>query len=142
MKSKPINVKIPTAKVIKALQGALDARKKQLADSEKGEKDYQKAQEDFLKAVTEAVLAGKSKVLETDIHHRYYGTREPYLQVSYSIPKGMKQPKEEDFVPLKGWGRQNIETEISELENAIKLLSMTDDEFVSTNTYNGVARYI
>jgi hypothetical protein len=36
----------------------------------------------------------------------------------------------------------SLNSDIEELENAIALLKMTDEEFVSTSTYKGVARLI
>ena len=31
---------------------------------------------------------------------------------------------------------------VEELENAIRILKMTDEEVVSTSTYNAIARYL
>ena len=139
---KTINVKVPTAKVIKGLQSALDNRKKQLADSDKGQKDYDKAREDFIKSVTESVLSGKAKVLETEVTSRYYTNNEPRVLVTCSMPKGLKEPQSDDFGLITGWAKQNIESEISELENAIRILKMTEATEVSTSTYSGVAKYL
>ena len=138
---KTINVKVPTVKVIKGLQSALDNRKKQLADSDKGQKDYDKAREDFIKSVTESVLSGKVKVLETEVS-RYYNKNEPRVILTCSVPKGLKEPQSDDFGIITGWAKQNVESEISELENAIRILKMTEATEVSTSTYSGVAKYL
>jgi hypothetical protein len=47
----------------------------------------------------------------------------------------VKQPEAPDFP-------HRVENEISEIKNAIAVLKLTDDETVSTSTYNNVARYL
>lgn len=139
MRQKPINVKVQTVKVVKALQKSLDTRKKILADAEKSEKEHEKAMADFEKSIVELVVSGKAKVVKVDKAH-YYGrenTRTEVMELRVEVPKSLC-PKEK-VIPNNRWG---IDSEIQEIENAIKILEMTDEEYISTSTYAGVARFI
>jgi hypothetical protein len=49
-----------------------------------------------------------------------------------------KQP-ERDFEQIH---RHSYNEMVEEIENAIRILKMTDEEVVSTSTYNAIARYL
>lgn len=131
---KPINVKVPVAKVVKALESAIASREKQLTDNEKAQKEYLKARADWEKAVVEAIRAGKGKVKSVS---RTGGWRNDSPEVSVTFDEVVKFPKEPESV-----AKWQIDQELEELRNAIAILKMTDEEMVSTSTYSGVARYI
>lgn len=140
-RNKPINVKVSTAKVLNALKEALDSRKKILADAEKARQQYEKDKKDFLDQVGKLFREGKGKVVSVDPYHSYRLRDEeisPRFTIVAEMPKNLKMPVE----PEQEHAHWSVKTEIEELENAIKILSLTDEEYVSTNTYNGVARYI
>ena len=44
-----------------------------------------------------------------------------------------------DYVQMNDWTYREQKEEI---ENAIRILKMTDEEVVSTSTYNAIARYL
>ena len=142
-KNKPINVKVSTAKVLTALKEALDSRKKMLADAEKARQQYEKDKKDFLDQVGKLFREGKGKIVlvEPQYGYRHRLSDEdlsPQYNVRVEMPKSLKMPVE----PEQEHAHWSVKSEIEELENAIKILSLTDEEYVSTNTYNGVARYI
>lgn len=138
MRQKPINVKVKTEKVIMALQKALDTRKKILADAEKAEKDYEKAMADFEKSVVELITSGKAKVDSVSESHYYGGKTKSTcaFQVCVNVPKSLVPTRKKTVI------HYSAESEIQEIENAIKILEMTDEEHISTSTYAGVARFI
>lgn len=141
-RSKPINVKVSTAKVLTALKEALDSRKKILADADNARKQYEKDKKDFLDQVGKMFRDGKGKVVSVDPYMAYRHHRDdetsPRFSIIVEMPKTVKLPVE----PEQEHSHWSVKAEIEELENAIKILSLTDEEYVSTNTYNGVARYI
>ena len=53
----------------------------------------------------------------------------------------IKVPDEpqQDFVTMVEW---QYNSKVDEIENAIRILKMTDDEVVSTSTYNAIAQYL
>ena len=132
--SKSINVKVRTEKVLEALNTALTERKQRIADYEKAEAEYKKAEKEFLNSVAELFRSGKGKTLSVKKAWR----EDSKYEITVEFPASVKPPVE----PEKDYNDWGLKTEIEELENAIALLRMTDEEFVSTSTYKGVARLI
>jgi len=134
---------VSTAKVLKALQEALDSRKKILADAEKARQQYEKDKKDFLEQIGKMFREGKGKIVCVDPQYGYRHRSDdddmaPHYNIRVEMPKSLKMPQE----PEQEHSHWSVKAEIEELENAVKILSLTDEEYVSTNTYNGVARYI
>jgi len=136
MSNKPITIKVPTAKLLEALNKALAERKKSLLANEKAWKDYDNAVKDFHDKLAEQFRSGKGKVARVS----KAGWREEgnkwELVVEY--PSSVKPPTE----PETGRTDWSTKHDVEELENAIALLSLSDDEYASTSTYKGVARFI
>ena len=137
MATKSINVKVSTAKVVKALETALANRKKQVADWEKAQENHKKQIADWEKSVVEHIKSGKAKVSEVACNSNWR-TDTKEARVTVTLPASLMFPEAPDK-PAEMWSLNN---DIEELENAIALLKMTDEEFVSTSTYKGVARLI
>jgi len=135
--SKSINVKVSTAKVVKALETALANRKKLIADYEKAQENHKKVVADWEKSVIEHIKSGKARVNEVS-QARNWGRDKDVARIEIDIPASIKFPDSPEK-PAEMW---SINSDIEELENAIALLKMTDEEFVSTSTYKGVARLI
>ena len=137
-RSKAINVKIATTKVIKALETKLDQIKKDKANQKINEEKHRKAVEKWQKEVGKLALASIAKATDVSAHTRYNGE----LNVSFSLPKGsveLPAEPEKDFESFHDWQYKEM---IEEIENAIRILKMTDEEVVSTSTYNAIARYL
>ena len=136
--SKSINVKIATAKVIKALEAKLVQIKKDKANQKVNEEKYSKAMEKYNKEIAKIALANITKATDLSAHTRYNGE----LNVSFCIPKGsleLPAEPEKDFETFHDWQYKEM---VEEIENAIRILKMTDEEVVSTSTYNAIARYL
>jgi hypothetical protein len=135
---KAINVKIATTKVIKALEGALDKLNKEFASQEANEAKYEKAQKAWAKEVGKLALAQIAKAESLSANKRYNGE----INVDFNLPAGTitlpDEPKK-DFMVIHEWQYREQKEEI---ENAIRILKMTDEEVVSTSTYNAIARYL
>ena len=135
---KAINVKIATTKVIKALEGALDKLNKEFASQEANEAKYQKAQKAWAKEVGKLALAQIAKAENLSANKRYNGE----INVDFNLPAGTielpAEPKK-DFLQIHEW---QYKEQKEEIENAIRILKMTDEEVVSTSTYNAIARYL
>lgn len=136
MASKPISVKVRTEKVLAALKKARDQRVKAIADNDKRWDDYDKAEQEFYDTLAEMFRSGKGKIVNTHSHHGW--RNENKYDFTVEFPPSVKKPKE----PKGNRTDWSAKAELEELENAIALLEMTDEEFVSTSTYKGVARFI
>jgi len=90
------------------------------------------------KEVGELALAKLSKATDLTANVRYNGE----VNVDFNLPKGcieIPEMPEKDFETLHDWQYKEI---VEEIENAIRILKMTDEEVVSTSTYNSIARYL
>ena len=135
---KAINVKIATTKVIKALEVALEKLDKQFASQEANEAKYEKARKAWQQEVAKLALAKIAKATDLSANERYNGQ----INVDFNLPAGtLELPAEpkKDFMVLHEWQYREQKEEI---ENAIRILKMTDEEVVSTSTYNAIARYL
>jgi hypothetical protein len=137
-RQKAISVKIATTKVIKALETKLAEIQKNKANQKVNEEKYSKAQEKYNKEVAKLALSQISKANDVSAHTRYNGE----INVSFSLPKGtidLPTEPERDFETFHEWQYKEM---VEEIENAIRILKMTDEEVVSTSTYNAIARYL
>lgn len=135
--SKSINVKVSTAKVVKALETALAERNKMIADHAKAQEAHKKQIAEWEKAVVEHIKAGKAKVSDVS-HNSNWRTETQEARVTITLPASLALPEQ----PRQDYADWQVKSDIEELENAIALLKMTDEEYVSTSTYKGVARLI
>ena len=136
--NKSINVKIATTKVIKALETKLAQLQKDKANQKVNEEKFEKLQDKYNKEVAKLALAKIAKAEDLSAHTRYNGT----ISVSFSLPAGTielpDEPKK-DFETYHDWQYKEM---VNEIENAIRILKMTDEELVSTSTYNAIAQYL
>jgi hypothetical protein len=137
-RGKAINVKIATTKVIKALETKLAQIQKDKANQATNEEKYQKAHEKWSKDVAKLALTAISKAENLSANLRYNGM----INVDFNLPKGaidLPAEPQKDFDTYHEWQYKEM---VDEIENAIRILKMTDEEVVSTSTYNAIARYL
>ena len=135
---KSINVKIATTKVIKALENKLAQIKKDKANQKINEERYTKAHEKWSKDVAKLALTAINKAENLSANLRYNGM----INVDFNLPKGaidLPAEPEKDFESFHDWQYKEM---VEEIENAIRILKMTDEETVSTSTYNSIAKYL
>ena len=135
---KSIQVKIATTKVIKALETKLADLKKTQATQKTNEDKLSKAQEKWAKEVAKLALAQIAKAENLRANVRYNGQ----INVDFDLPKGvidLPTEPEKDFESFNDWQYREM---FEEIENAIRILKMTDEEVVNTSTYNAIARYL
>lgn len=136
---KPISVKIATTKVIKALESALAKLESDYLAQDSLEKKYEKAQEAYKKELIELALANIKKAQNFRTSYRSWnGTLNIDFDVMVSEKDAPKEPRRDYEVIHSG----TYTEQKAELENAIRILKMTDEEVVNTSTYNAVARYL
>ena len=137
-RGKAINVKIATTKVIKALETKLAQIQKDKANQATNEEKYQKAHEKWSKEVAKLALSAIAKAEDLSANLRYNGM----INVDFNLPKGaidLPAEPQKDFDTYHEWQYKEM---VEEIENAIRILKMTDEEVVSTSTYNAIARYL
>ena len=138
-RGKAIQVKIATPKIIKALESKLAELNTNFANQEANEAKYQKQYEKLQKEIAKWAIAqfGKAENIRTN-----FRSWNETLNVDFDIKtNGSDFPKEpeKDFEVIHNHTYREMK---EEMENAIRILKMTDEEVVNTSTYNAVARYL
>jgi len=138
-RGKAINVKIATSKVIKALETKLAQIKKDYESQDALEAKYQKSLEKWNKELMEFALANMKKAQNVRTTLSSWSNK---LNIDFDISvvdgEYPKQPQR-DFEQIH---KHTYNEMVEEIENAIRILKMTDEEVVSTSTYNAIARYL
>jgi Rod binding domain-containing protein len=132
--SRALSVKVATPKVIKALEAKLDAGTKAIANNEKKRKEYEKIEKVWAKQVADLVIKQISKA-DVSANENWRGE----VSVNFSVPAGaIKLPEKPSIDLEQELGRY----EVQEIENAIRILKMTDEETVNASTFKSIAQYL
>ena len=138
-RGKAIQVKIPTAKIISALEAKLAKTKADFSKQDEYEAQYKLAKEAWQKALGAWAIENFSKAQDLRTNYRNWNKT---LNVDFDIvvdEKEFPQEPEKDYNEIH---RHTYNEMVEEIENAIRILKMTDEETVNTSTYNAIARYL
>jgi prenyltransferase beta subunit len=147
-----ISVKVSTKKVIAAMEQKIASNTKKIAEHAKACEKFEAAQEKHRKFVQDnAAKIAKSVGVTPEVSvdaARYWGSNAGKISVglTYYLNKEDAESlaatpvfefEHGEFGSVEQMGQEN-----RELGNAIRLLNMTDEEYVNTNTYKHVAKYL
>ena len=136
-RGKAINVKVATTKIIKALETRLAELTKKYEADEKANNAYEKARDAYNKELAQEAMKHFAKAENVRVSERWNNT----LNIDFDLPRNLIKLKQPEQPKREYWEHQYNEDK-AELENAIRILKMTDEEVVSTSTYNAVARFL
>jgi hypothetical protein len=138
-RGKAINVKIATAKVIQALETRLAELEANYKKQDENEAKYNKQVEAWKKEIGEWAIGQFSKAENLRTNYRSW-TKSLNVDFDLTVNEG-DFPAEpvKDFEVIH---QHTYREQKDEMENAIRILKMTDEEVVSTSTYNAIARYL
>ena len=138
-RQKAISVKIPTQRVITALETKLAELEANYTSQEANEAKYQKAYKAWQKELADFAIKNFSKAENIRTNYRSWNKT---LNVDFDIigsDKDFPVEPERDFEQIHQHSYREMKEEMS---NAIRILKMTDEEVVSTSTYNAISRYL
>jgi uncharacterized protein YukE len=138
-RNKAINVKISTPKIIEALQQALDKLEVDYTSQAASEKIYDQAYEQWRKDVLALAIANVGIAQNIRSVYRSWNN---IMNIDFDVPMdGLILPvePERNYEVIHSSTYREMKEEIG---NAIRILKMTDEEVVSTSTYNSVAKYL
>jgi len=138
-RGKAIQVKIPTAKVIKALETRLAKLEADYTKQDENEAKYQKALEKWRKEIGKWAIANFTKSENLRTNYRNWNKT---LNVDFDIIVDEKDFPAEPTKEYQEIHRHVYNEMKDEMENAIRILKMTDEEVVNASTYNAIARYL
>ena len=138
-RGKAISVKIPTQRVITALETKLAELEANYTSQEANEAKYQKLYKAWQKELADFAIANFSKAENIRTNFRSWNKT---LNIDFDIIGSETQfpaEPEKDFDTIHQHTYREMKEEMT---NAIRILKMTDEEVVNTSTYNAVARYL
>jgi hypothetical protein len=152
MAGKAINVKVARVKVIKALEVKVQEMQNQKMNYDllvsKHESDYA----DWKNKVAQIAYAHLDSVTDKQktisVRNAWHNDDKQRVDVEVEIDKTLLPAEPEapiNHFGSSGYGRTyigNFEERIGEMQNAIRILNMSDEELVSTSTYQSVSRYL
>jgi hypothetical protein len=138
-RTKAISVKIATPKVIKALEASLAKLESDYASQEANEAKYQKAYEKYKKELIDFAIANIKKAENFRTNYRNWNHT---LNIDFDLTVTEKDMPAEPNKDFESIGYHTYRDQKQEMENAIRILKMTDEEVVSASTYQAVARYL
>jgi hypothetical protein len=136
---KSISVKIATPKVIKALETRLAELETNYANQEANEAKYTKAFEKYKKELISYAVTNIKKAENFRTNYRSWNST---LNIDFDLTVSESELPKEPQREFEQMGRHNYLEQKQEIENAIRILKMTDEETVNTSTYNAIARYL
>ena len=138
-RGKAISVKIATPKVIKALETRLAKLEKDYAEQAVNEAKYNKAVEKWRKEIFAYALANVKKAENLRTSYRSWNSN---LNIDFDLTVPESELPAEPTKDFEFLHASTYRDTKAELENAIRILKMTDEETVNTSTYNAIAQYL
>jgi hypothetical protein len=142
---KGMNVKVPVARVITQLEAKLAQFAKETAEYEKAKAKYEADLAKWEKAAVAAVKKGT--LTKTDVCR---GNREwsngqfvdvtKMVSLTYEINANLIGAEPE--APDQPSHTSRYNSTVSDIENALRILRLTDDEHVNATTFKAVSQYL
>ena len=134
-----MNIKAKRVALIKSLQKALKTRIEMREQVAKNDKRFEDELEALQQQVIDGLIAASSIRLKPNAvninRHRYNDGLCATIEFKLDSKK-YKYPKRSEYP--KGFS----EHQIREIENALAILDLSEEEFVSASTYKSVSQYI
>jgi hypothetical protein len=137
--SRAITVKVATPKVIKALETRLATIKKDYAEQGANEAKYEKARKAWQKEIQDYAIANIKKAENFRTNYRSWSNN---LNIDFDLTVSEKDLPTEplrDFEQLHAHAYKEI---VEDIENALTILKMTDEETVNASTMKQIAKYL
>jgi len=151
--AKAISVKVARTKVIDALTNKMQEMKLAKEAYEKADAQWEIDVKEYREKVSQIGLAHFDKVKgeDKDISIRNWGygsDKKTKVEITIELDNSLLPTEPErptDPFQSRGYGRNYVggyDDRVAEIINAINILKMSDEEVVSTSTYQHVARYL
>ena len=138
-KGKAISVKIATAKVITALENKLAELEANYNKQDALEATYQASLNAWKKELFTFAIANIDKAQNVRSNYRSWNNN---LNIDFDLAVNDGQFPAEPERQYEQIHVSIYKDQKEEMANAIRILKMTDEEVVSTSTYNAIARYL
>jgi len=137
--ARAITVKVATPKVINALQTKLESIKSDYANQAENEAKYDLARKEWQKAVGEYAIANVSKAENFRTNYRSWNKT---LNVDFDLTCNEGEFPKEPERNFQIIHQHTYNEMVEEIENALNILRMTDEETVNASTMKSIAKYL
>ena len=141
MANKSLNLKISKAKLIKSLEKSLADHTKRFESNDKTQAENEKASTAYDATILKLIKSGKGKVTDVSREHGYWRSKKNAHQfsVTYSFPQGSapEAPEEKEL-----YHERSYKNAVEALGNALRMLALSDEEFVNASTVKSVSEYL
>jgi hypothetical protein len=137
--ARAISVKVSTPKVIAALEAKLASLESDFATSTAKEEAYQVAWKQYQEDLKAYAIANIADASNFRISHRAYNN---VVNIDYDVPTNkpnMPVEPKRDFLIVQ---EHHIADAKEDITNALNILRMTEDEYVSASTMKSIASYL
>ena len=137
--ARAITVKVATLKVIKALEAKLAQIKIDYVNQETNEAKHQEAYSAWQNSLKDFAVANIAKATNVRTSYRAWSSN---LNIDFDVStEGTNFPGEpiRDFTQMAVYEYKNATEEI---QNALNILRMTDEETVNASTMKSIAQYL
>ena len=137
--SRAITVKVATPKVIKALETKLVTIKENYASQDKLEAEFQTKLTAWNKALSDFAI---SKIAEATNLRTSVQSWKNTMNIDFDVPTNGKDFPE---MPTREFDQMHQHTYreiVEDIENALTILKMTDEETVNASTMKQIAKYL
>jgi len=137
--TRAITVKVATPKVIKALETKLATLKSDKENEASNEAKFQKAMEKWRKEIGKYAIANFAKAENLRTNYRSWNKT---LNVDFdlTVAEGdFPAEPQRDFTTMHDHTYREI---VEEINNALNILKMTDEETVNASTMKSIAKYL
>ena len=138
---KALQVKVKTGVLVSALEKALTERKKRYDESEKASKKHEQDKKAYQASLVKVSKSPKAVVTEAR-HYGHWSSKDNDKQevcVTVLVPKSLlpKEPEQPDI-----YHDHQYKSDCDEINNAIRVLKMTEQEYVNASTLASVSKYL
>ena len=137
--ARAISVKVATPKVIAALEAKLASLESTLATSQANEEAYQTAWKQYQTQLQNYCVANISQATNFRVSNRSYNN---LVNIDYDVPVNLAGFPVEPKRDFEAVYEHQVTSARTEITNALNILRMTDEEYVSASTMKSIASYL
>jgi len=130
-----LSVRIPTTKVIQSLEAALEKLNKNEKEQHRQHQEFEKGVVIAANEAMKLAVDKSQKVENIDISPRWDGS----VAISFILPKNYVKISKRPELNTPAY---EYKAKREQIEQALRILKMTDDETVNTSTYNAISQYL
>jgi len=128
------SVRITRVKMLKELKDSLKTHYENVKADNKAEEQYKIDCVDFNNKIIQAVIDGKLKVKDVNIHNSWK-SEEAYASLDVTLPKSFKRPERANHKSLNSY-------ELDDLKRQIKVVEMCEDEFLPQSLHKNLVKFL